>query len=150
MKRLLTLLLATALSVTVCAAPHPRRPLPRHRRPRPTPHPPRCLKNVPWQLVLAGGAAVSGVVFAYKVSDGIQQGTVETARANPEGFAEAIGGFGGTVRAVCALIVVVCIGCLAWRLAPRRHRDHSPPDRRHQEPPIQDDEPAQSTAKGMD
>ena len=150
MKRMLALLLATVLSAAVCAAPHPRRPLARHRKPRPAPHPAQCLKHVPWQLVLAGGAAVSGVVFAYKVADGIQQGTVETARTNPEGFAEAIGGFGGTVRAICALIVVVCIGCLVWRLAPRWHRDHSPPERRLQESPIQDDKPSQSTARDTD
>ena len=41
------------------------------------------IKDIPWQLVLAGGAAASGVVFAYKVGDGIQQGTIESARQAP-------------------------------------------------------------------
>ena len=126
MKRLAAFLLAFSLALTVSAVPRPRRPPPRHRRPRPAPSPARHLKEVPWQSILAGGAAVSGIVFAYKVADGIQQGTVETARASPESFAEAVAGFGGTVRVVAALVVTAGAGYLAWRLA--RRRDRPQPD----------------------
>ncbi|MBQ9447897.1 MAG: hypothetical protein IJU61_14960 [Victivallales bacterium] len=39
-----------------------------------------AIKEIPWQLVLAGGAAALGVICAYKVGDGIQHGTIESAR----------------------------------------------------------------------
>ena len=130
MRRLAAILLTAVLAVAE-AAPHPR---PRPRRPCPVRRPAhsapcqsaRFLKDVPWQLVVAGGAAVSGVVFAYKVADGIQQGTVEAARTSPADFAGALGGFGGTVHAVSAVIVLVASGYLAWRLA--RRRDRLPPE----------------------
>ena len=85
MKRtLLTILALSMLSMQLDAAPFPR-PRPRlahryhpHSRFRPSTVV-KSISQVPWQTVLAGGAAVSGVVFAYKVADGIQTGAVEAA-----------------------------------------------------------------------
>ena len=70
--------------------------------------------------MLAGGTAVSGIVFAYKVADGIQTGTVEAARSSPETFLKNGKDVIGTLKAAVILAVVSITGFLGWRLA--RHR----------------------------
>lgn len=129
MKRVLTaLLLTTVLVMAASAAPHfrPRRPYLRYRPRRTAPHhSAKILKEVPWQLVVSGGMAVGGIVFAYKVADGIQQGLVEVAHTSPAEFTGAIGGVGGTVQTIAAVIVIAGVGYLVWRLA--RLRDWLPP-----------------------
>ena len=117
--RALCLLLALSLSAELLAVPRPR---PRPRPPRR--HPPvrrvgDALKGVPWQLVLAGGAAASGVVFAYKVGDGLQKGTVEAAREAPERFLDKFGGPAGTVRIAAAVITLAAIAYAVWRISLR-------------------------------
>lgn len=80
----------------------------------------RSISQIPWQTILAGGAAASGIVFAYKVADGIQTGTVEAARSSPETFLKNGGDTIGTMKAAALLAVVSITGFIGWRLA--RHR----------------------------
>ena len=94
------------------------------------------IPTVPWQTIVAGGAAVSGVVFAYKVADGIQSGMAEAAKTSPDKFLDKCGGVGGTVQIASAVIVIVGIAYLAWRLAL-----HGKPPERRQLPPPSDQEP---------
>ena len=134
MKRHLTILLLL-LSASLMAA-HPLRIHPR-RIPKPMKsHRPMRIPTVPWQTIVAGGAAVSGVVFAYKVADGIQSGMAEAAKESPERFLDKCGGVGGTVQIASAVIVIVGIAYLAWRLAL-----HGKPPERRQLPPPPDHEP---------
>ncbi len=101
------------LSAPLLAAPRPRLI---HRRP----HGHRLrVPHVPWQTILAGGAAAGGVVFAYKVADGIQKGTVEAARSAPETFIGKCGGVPGTMQAASAVCVLIAIAYLAWRVGYR-------------------------------
>ena len=85
MKRTLSLLLATALCITVCASPLHRRPPRRIRRA------PRIRLRCPsWQTIVASGAAAGTVITAYKVSDGVEEGLKTTARNHPEAFAGSL------------------------------------------------------------
>lgn len=126
MKRmLLTILALSMLSMQLDAAPFPR-PRPRmayryhpHSRFRPSTVV-KSISQVPWQTVLAGGAAASGVVFAYKVADGIQTGTVEAARSSPDAFLKNGMDAVGTVKAAVMLSVAFVIVFMVWRLT--RHR----------------------------
>lgn len=73
MTRRIICILGMLISMELIAAPHPR-PRPQHYRNIPSrisgQHPiGDAIRSVPWQVVLAGGAAASGVVFAYKVAD---------------------------------------------------------------------------------
>ncbi len=112
-RRLIILTAILCLSAPLLAAPRPR---PQHRRP----HGHRLrVPHVPWQTILAGGAAAGGVVFAYKVADGIQKGTMEAARSAPETFIGKCGGVPGTMQAASAVCVLVAIGYLAWRVGSR-------------------------------
>lgn len=94
------------------------------------------IPTVPWQTIVAGGAAVSGVVFAYKVADGIQSGMSEAAKSAPDRFLDKCGGVGGTAQIASAIIVIVGIAYLAWRLAL-----HGKPPERRELPPPSDHEP---------
>ena len=133
MNRLLTILLV--LSMPLMAA-HPLR-IPPRRIPKPSGHHrPMRIPIVPWQTIVAGGAAVSGVVFAYKVADGIQSGMVEAAKSAPDRFLDKCGGIGGTAQIASAIIVIVGIAYLAWRLAL-----HGKPPERRELPPPSDHEP---------
>ena len=133
MNRLLTILLV--LSMPLMAA-HPLR-IPPRRIPKPSGHHrPMRIPIVPWQTIVAGGAAVSGVVFAYKVADGIQSGMVEAAKSTPDRFLDKCGGVGGTAQIASAIIVIVGIAYLAWRLAL-----HGKPPERRALPPPSDHEP---------
>ncbi|MBR4675462.1 MAG: hypothetical protein IKP00_13430 [Victivallales bacterium] len=100
-------------------------------------HGPRRMPSVPWQTIVAGGAAVSGVVFAYKVAEGIQSGMEEAARESPDRFLDRCGGIGGTVQIASAVIVIAGIAYLAWRLA-----IHGKPPERRELPPPSDHEPS--------
>ena len=128
MKRLLAFLIASALSMQLGASPHARlhpRMLSNYhsyhgRKPSPLA---RSICKLPWQLVVAGGAAVSGVVFAYKVADGIQQGTVESARSSPEAFINKGMDVMGTMKAIVLIAVVLVVVFVDWRLA----RNRKPP-----------------------
>ena len=75
---------------------------------------------MPWQTVLAGGAAASGIVFAYKVADGIQTGTVEAARSSPENFLKSGKDVIGILKTAVILTMASITGFMGWRLA--RHR----------------------------
>ena len=70
--------------------------------------------------MLAGGTAVSGIVFAYKVADGIQTATVEAARSSPETFLKNGKDVIGTLKIVTILAMISFTSFLGWRLA--RHR----------------------------
>lgn len=118
---LIVLALSMQLSATPKARPHPYRSHQHH--PHSRFHPPataRPISRMPWQTVLAGGAATSGIVFAYKVADGIQTGTVEAARSSPETFLKSGKDVIGTLKTATILVVVSITGFMGWRLA--RHR----------------------------
>ncbi len=88
---------------------------------RPSPHVRRFrVHHLPWQTIVAGGLTAGGVVFAYKVSDGIQKGTVEAARSAPDRFIGRCSGVSGTMQAACAVCVLIAIGYLAWRVGVRQ------------------------------
>ena len=135
MNRLLTILLLT-LSMPLMAT-HPLRIPPRRIPKTLKSHRPMRIPTVPWQTIVAGGAAVSGVVFAYKVADGIQSGMAEAAKESPERFLDKCGGVGGTVQIASAVIVIAGIAYLAWRLA-----IHGKPPERRELPPPSDHEPS--------
>ena len=80
------------------------------------------IKDIPWQLVLAGGAAASGIVFAYKVGDGIQQGMIESARQAPEAFMDKSSGIGKTIMLAVAIGISGSIAYLTWNLTSRNRR----------------------------
>lgn len=134
MNRCLALLLI-AFSTQLLAVHAPRlRP---RCRPRPVErHGPRRMPNVPWQTIVASGVAVSGVVFAYKVADGIQLGMAEAAKESPDRFLDKCGGVGGTAQIASAVITIVAIAYLAWCLTLRRR-----PAPQRQSNPSQDHEP---------
>jgi len=115
-RRLVFSLLAMLLSLELLAAPHPRprrpyrRPVP-SRTARPHHHVGDTFRKIPWQLVLAGGAAASSLVFAYKVGDGLRQGAVESAKTAPETYIESLG-----LVAVCATaFLLMAIAYALWR-----------------------------------
>ncbi len=123
MKRMLPMLLALSfLSMQLDAAPrikpHPHTPYRHHpyRRHQPSPIV-KSISRMPWQTVAAGGAAVSGVIFAYKVADGIQQGTVEAARSSPEAFMQKGTNAMDTVKTAVLIGVVVIAVIVGLRLA---------------------------------
>ena len=129
MKRMLPMLLALSfLSMQLDAAPrikpHPHTPYRHHtyRRHQPSPIV-KSISRIPWQTVAAGGAAVSGVIFAYKIADGIQQGTVEAARSSPEAFINKGANALDTVKAAILIGVACIVVIVGWRLA----RNRKPP-----------------------
>lgn len=128
MKRIIVLIILPAFFMQLFAAPHAR-PSTRgkhvfyYRR-----HSPPCplaksICRIPWQTVAAGGAAVSGVIFAYKVADGIQQGTVEAARSSPEAFINKGANALDTVKTAILIGVACIVAIVGWRLA----RNRNPP-----------------------
>ncbi len=123
MSRYLPILVTLLMFFSTALAAAPRiRPHLRHPRRAPTVRP--CspgdaIRRIPWKLVAAGGAAASGVVFAYKISDGIQQGTVESARRAPETFIDKTIGIGETVKLIVCGVVLCAIVCLAWHFSRR-------------------------------
>jgi hypothetical protein len=126
MKRTLLIILALSLlSIQLDAAPciKPRPHTPRrhhlHRRFQPSPIV-KSISQIPWQTVAAGGAAVSGVLFAYKVADGIQTGTIEAARSSPDAFIQKGANAMETVKALGLIGVFSFIGLVVWRLARQR------------------------------
>jgi len=127
-RRIIMLMAALCLSVQLLAAPHPR-PRTIRRRPHGPGHTLRA-PRIPWQTIVAGGLTPGGVVFAYKVSDGIQKGTMEAARSAPETFIGRCGGVTGTVQAASAVCVLISIAYLAWRVGfrPKAKADESAPD----------------------
>jgi hypothetical protein len=92
----------------------------RHRKTAPLV---KSICRIPWQTVAAGGAAVSGVIFAYKVADGIQQGTVEAARTSPETFIRKETDIVENMKAVVLVAIIFTVGFGGWRLA----RNRKPP-----------------------
>ena len=125
MKTLLAILALSLLSMPLDAAPrikpHPQMPRSHHAfRQLPRRRMADSVCRMPWQTVAAGGAAVSGVVFAYKVADGIQTGTIEAARSSPEAFIQKGTNAMETVKAVGLIGVVSVIGLAVWRLACHR------------------------------
>ena len=126
MKRMLPTLLALCLlSMQLDAAPrikpYPHTPCRHHlhRRFRPS-QIVKSISQVPWQTVAAGGAAVSGVVFAYKVADGIQTGTIEAARSSPDAFIQKGTNTMETVKAVGLISVFSFIALAVLRLVRQR------------------------------
>ena len=129
MMTIISILLMSLLSLELAAAPLPRpRPRPprriHYRHPRPNPVG-KAISRVPWQTVLAGGAAASGIVFAYKVSDGIQKGTMEAAGKEPGLFLDRLGGITGTMQIICGVCVLAAAGYFVWRVYCRCRK---PPD----------------------
>ncbi len=121
-RRIIALLLAIAVSGSLFAAPRPRPiPRPRHRHAAPHARPMR-IPHVPWQAIIAGGASGAGIVFAYKIADGIQTATVEAAKASPESFIGKCTDASGYVHVACAVIVIATIAYIAWLFAFRRRR----------------------------
>lgn len=55
-----------------------------HPRPRPR------LPRIPWETVVAGGAAAGTVIAAYKISDGLEAGLKTAAQNDPQAFIEHI------------------------------------------------------------
>ena len=119
----IVLMFSTVLSAAPRIKPHIRRPKHAPFIHRNIPFP--TIKDIPWQLVLAGGAAASGIVFAYKVGDGIQQGTIESARQAPEAFMDKSSGIGKIFMLTVAIGISGSIAYLTWNLTPRsmRNRD---------------------------
>jgi hypothetical protein len=118
---IIVLMISTGLFAAPRIRPHipPKKhaPVVHHGTPLP------AIKDIPWQLVLAGGAAASGVVFAYKVSDGIQQGTIESARQAPEAFLDKSRGFGGIIMLAVAIGISGSITYLTWNLTHRNNHN---------------------------
>ncbi len=63
---------------------------------------------------------MSGVIFAYKVADGIQQGTVEAARTSPETFIRKETDIVENTKAVVLVAMIFAAGFGGWRLARKR------------------------------
>ena len=99
MKKSLLMLLCLLLGTELVAAPR----MMRHRRFHGRP----C--RIPWQTIVAGGAAVSGIVLAYKIGNGFEQGAIESAKSAPERFIDKFGGVGDTLRTACAIIAIIGI-----------------------------------------
>jgi len=136
MTRIISIILMSLMSLELAATPIPRprpRPLRRiryhHSRPNPVG---KAISRVPWQTVLAGGAAASGIVFAYKVADGIQKSTVEAADREPGLFLDKLGGFNGTMQAICAASILIVVAYLVWRIG---YRNRKPPDNNNDDRP---------------
>ena len=109
MKRTLSILLASALCITVCASPLHRRPPRRIRRA------PRIRLRCPsWKIIAAGGAAAGTVIAAYKVSDGVEEGLKTTARNHPEAFAGSLSILTWPFR-WGLLILMIVSGWWLWR-----------------------------------
>ena len=72
------LLIFCVLLCVNCAEAGPR--FHRRRIPKPMPH------SLTWKQIAAGGAAAGGVVAAYKISDGVEEGLKTVAREKPEVF----------------------------------------------------------------
>ncbi len=118
---LIVLAFSMQLPAVTHARPHSYRAHQHHPHSRfPPPTTTRSISRIPWQTVLAGGTAVSGIVFAYKVADGIQTGTVEAARSSPETFLKNGKDVIGTLKIVTILAMISFTSFLGWRLA--RHR----------------------------
>ena len=109
MKRTLSILLASALCITVCASPLHRRSPRRIRRT------PRIRLRCPsWKTIAAGGVAAGTVIAAYKVSDGVEEGLKTTARNHPEAFAGSLSILTWPFR-WGLLILMIVSGWWLWR-----------------------------------
>ena len=109
MKRALSILLAAALCVTVCASPLHRR-LPRRIR-----RVPRIRLRCPsWQTIAAGGAAAGTVIAAYKVSNGVEEGVKTVAKEHPEEFSKSLSVLTWPLR-WGLLILMIASGWWLWR-----------------------------------
>ena len=109
MKRKLSILLAAALCVTVCASPLHRRPPRRIRRV------PRIRLRCPsWQTIAASGAAAGTVIAAYKLSNGAEEGMKTVAREHPEEFSASLSILTWPLR-WGLLILMIVSGWWLWR-----------------------------------
>ena len=116
MKRLLSLLLSAAVSVTLCAAPvHHRRPPGRirHNPPVKVCRKPK-IQYPPWEVVAAGGAATGLVVASYKVSNGVEEGVKTVAKEHPEEFTNSLSVLTWPLR-WGLLILMIVSGWWLWR-----------------------------------
>lgn len=77
-----------------------------------------AIGKIPWQLVVAGGAAASGIVFAYKVGDGIQR-KAAGATGDVQNGTQSNGGC-DTAQLICAVCALFATGYLIWRIGYRR------------------------------
>ncbi|MCQ2353262.1 MAG: hypothetical protein MJ033_07270 [Victivallaceae bacterium] len=100
----LALVFAVIAAIEIYAVPHPHRHYRQHHRPRPSPVA-EIVRQVPWQNIAAGGAAVSGIVLSYKVGDGVEEGLKTIAREDPGSFTKAV--FPFTWLLPIALIVII-------------------------------------------
>ena len=78
------------------------------------PRPLRRLPRIPWETVVAGGAAAGTVIAAYKISDGVEEGLKTVARSNPEAFASTLSVF----PRLCgwgAILLLAGGGYILWR-----------------------------------
>lgn len=76
-----------------------------------------------WKQIMAGGLSAAAVTAAYKVSDGVQQGLVTTAKDSPETFAGVVNDLARPVRyGIYALLAILLwpLARLAWRLGKKR------------------------------
>ena len=109
MKRTLSILLAAALCVTVCASPLHRRPPRRIRRVQ------RIRLRCPsWQTIVASGAAAGTVITAYKLSNGAEEGMKTVAKEHPEEFSKSLSVLTWPLR-WGLLILMIVSGWWLWR-----------------------------------
>ena len=78
------------------------------------PRPLRRLPRIPWETVVAGGAAAGTVIAAYKISDGVEEGLKTVARSNPEAFVSTLSVF-PRLFSWGAILVLAGGGYILWR-----------------------------------
>ena len=108
MKSLLTLLLALLSVVMLAAAPNIHRP---HRH---VSAPRKTEIVVPWETVVAGGAAAGTVIAAYKISDGVEDSIKTVAKEKPEVFAGTLSVLTWPIR-WAAFVLFIVIYCWIWK-----------------------------------
>ena len=78
------------------------------------PRPLRRVPRIPWDTIVAGGAAAGTVIAAYKISDGVEDGLKTVARSNPEAFASTLSVF----PRLCGwgtILLLIGGGYVLWR-----------------------------------
>jgi len=115
MKALLSVLILASV-LTAFAGPHPRPQARRHHHP--SYRISRIYEPVSWKTIAAGGAAAGGVVAAYKISDGMEEGLKTVAREKPEVFSGILTPFAWPLH-VITVAGLVYAGYRIWL----RHRN---------------------------
>lgn len=113
---LAVLVLVSGLTVALAAPQHHHHRIRRHQH---SSHRiSRIHDPVSWKTIAAGGAAAGGVVAAYKISDGVEEGLKTVAREKPEVFSGILTPFAWPLH-VITVAGLVYAGYRIWL----RHRN---------------------------